>query len=81
MQVEPSKSSCAGGRLKRDSNWALSMLRKWKGQASNATLMSVARKANRKAGSWACGGLSLAGPGVPGAPPGVCYFWTGPRDE
>lgn len=77
MQAEPSKSSCAGGQLKRDSNWALSMLRKWKGQASNAMLMSVARKANRKAGSWACGELLLAEPGVPDAPLVCVIFGLG----
>lgn len=40
----------------------------------------MAGKTNRKAGPRACGGLLLAGPGVPKAP-GACYFWTEPRGE
>lgn len=52
---------------------ALSILRKWKGQASATMLKPVASNANRKAVSWACGGLLLA---VPKAP--MVYVIFGP---
>lgn len=72
-----SGKACAGTQLKRAGKWALSTLRKWKGQASAAMLKPMARNANREAGSWAFRGHSLVGPGVPKSPLVCVIFGAG----